>query len=79
MQDRAAKLRQCIVRYEQLLAETDQADLVMVYRAEIAAAKSMLAKIDAAEKDAAIQEGTGMPPARSKLHRARLPDADKPS
>lgn len=46
MPDRARMLRQSIAHFERLLTETDDPELVETYRAEIAAAKAMLAEIE---------------------------------
>jgi hypothetical protein len=41
-------LRECIARYERYLSEGVSADLAEVYRAEIAAAKTMLDEVERA-------------------------------
>ncbi len=51
MPDKARQLRQSIARFEQLLDETESPELAETYRAEIAAAKAMLAEFECGPDD----------------------------
>ncbi len=51
MPDKARQLRQSIARFERLLHEAEIPELAETYRAEIAAAKAMLAELECGPDD----------------------------